>query len=148
MKLQDGTKKMELKITGYEFPVAETDDKSGGYDANWLTVKTIYTENGETQTHEEAELLTWELLELAAGLSRCLRGDDPSPEVEFSFTEPFLFFKLVQQGEKGFFLEICRVLDHAGSDHVLSVRQLLSRKELSEVIGELLGDLQTYPQRW
>lgn len=145
MLLKENGKMMELRVTGYEFPDAVTSTKDV-YDANWLMVELTYTENGRTETYSGADLLTWEVTELAYGISRLAHFGNLAPSREFCFTEPFLSFRVEEQ-DGGFTVELRRTVGCVGDGKTVSVKQRLTKSELLSFEHELLEILARYPER-
>lgn len=136
----NGSKLIELKIIGYEFP-----DATEYYDANWLNIK-IKVESGKVQ-YEETQpcVLTWDIEDLIQGMSTLLKKR--KAVYHTNFMEPYLS------------------MEFEGRDNIIEVRfrhQIdgdpdfsetyevyfsIPKREFKEVIRQLKEEYEKYPKR-
>ncbi len=90
---------MDFSVIKYEFDYTpnELSDKGKSFDANWLTVKVVYSESGNTYTYKDNCLLACELLSLTEDIDDIISGKETGLITDF--IEPNLKFAFTMAGE-------------------------------------------------
>lgn len=138
--LRNDTKKMELTVVGYEFALEK---KMNEFDANWLTVECICTENGETHLYRDSCLLAYELENLLSEFQQILDGKECG--MISDFVEPYLKIA-VTKVEKLFAVQIRFEYDtdDGGTFYII---QGMNREEYQTLISQMAEMCQKYPSR-
>ena len=128
----ENSKRLEMSIIGYEFEYTpdEITDAAKMWDANWLTVRIDYMENGQSKTFTDNCLQTLELQSLTESLERVLNNS----QTEFveEFTEENLYFSA--EAENGAYKVSVRYSDYGEKASIL---QTMTPEELRETINKL-----------
>lgn len=87
-------KKIAFSIDGYEYDYSDEEihDESCWYDANWLTVRIEYWENGKKKSFTDNCLLADELCSLAEDIDAIIIGKETGLNTDF--LEPYLQLSL------------------------------------------------------
>lgn len=135
---------LELHIVNYEFPAgggaADSDDQ------NWLVLRcTWINEEGVIVKDSNSCLLTYELRELAAGLKVLNAGIKDSYASDF--VDPY--FEVAAQAEgEDFRVDVSFYLPNTmDGDDTAQVEAVLTKTEMRDLIAELDGLCEKYPDR-
>ena len=125
-------KRLEFSVEGYEFEYTpdEITDTGTMWDANWLTVRIDYTENGQSKTFTDSCLQTFELQSLTESFESVLIG--VQNEFVEDFTEENLHFSVA--AENGAYKVCVRYSDYGEK---ASVSQTMTLDELRETNNKL-----------
>lgn len=147
----DETTQFELRILRYEFPRI-TQDR---YDANWLIVEVVASnENGRFHGNDPC-LTTWEVQELANWFDDVSQGQHENSKL--TFIEPALQFHFVRdEVDVGNALRI--LIDHRWPNgqltgvftedtHDIWIEFPLATVDLSRVAYQLRKQLERFPER-
>lgn len=128
----ENSKRLELSVEGYEFDYSpdEITDTGTMWDANWLTVRIDYTENGQSKTFTDSCLQTFELQSLTESFESVLIG--VQNEFVEDFTEDNLHFSV--SAENGAYKVRVRYSDYGEK---ASVSQTMTLDELRETKNKL-----------
>ncbi len=139
--LKGENKSLEFSVVGYQFLLEKEMDR---FDANWLTVKILYTEDDRSVSWQDSCLLSDELADLAAWVEAALSEKETA--FTSNFLEPYLEFSL-RKTESLSVVQIRFVYDAAEDWKEVSVAQNMTREELCEM-QEALRDLsRQFPYR-
>ena len=128
----ENSKRLEFSVEGYEYEYTtdEITDTGTMWDANWLTVRIDYTENGQSKTFTDSCLQTFELQSLTESFENVLIG--VQNEFVEDFTEDNLHFSV--SVENGAYKVSVRYSDY---DEKASILQTMTPEELRETINKL-----------
>lgn len=135
---------LELHIVNYEFPADGGDPDSD--DRNWLVLRcTWVNEEGAIVKDSNSCLLTYELRELAAGLKVLNAGIKDSYASDF--VDPY-FEVAAQAEEEGFLVDVSFYLPNTmDGDDTAEIEAVLTKAEMGDLIAELDGLCEKYPDR-
>lgn len=102
MIFTEDNKRIELNISGYQFPNRKSTRAKYDEDANWLVCEIKYSEDNFSRTYWDACLLTDELEELTHSLSNILEG--LKSEYISEFVEPNFHISIAKEEDKIKFL--------------------------------------------
>ena len=139
MYFQDGASSLRLDVVNYEL-AADSDAR------NWLVLRCTWVdEEGTIRKDSNSCLTTWELRELSAGLKVLRAGLKESYHSDF--TESFFQVDAWPAGE-GFQVDVSFVLPNTmDGDDTAEVECVMTRAELKELIRELDGLCERFPER-
>lgn len=144
MLFRNGDASLELRVVNYEFPAgggqADSDDR------NWLVLRCAWVnEEGVIVKDSNSCLLTYELRELAAGLKVLHAGIRDSYASDF--VEPY--FEVAAQAEReDFRVDVSFYLPNTmDGDDTAEIEAVLTKAEMKELIDELDGLCEKYPDR-
>lgn len=123
---QEGNKRLELSIIGYEFPLKKGMDS---FDANWLMVKIDCTEGEECNSHKDSCLLADELENVIKDITEIIDGKQTG--MMTMFIEPYLRFSLTKTNVD-YTMQVRFVYDTLKGWKEFYIVQKLSVKELSD----------------
>lgn len=136
----NGSKRIELKIIGYEFP-GETEY----YDANWLNLK-IKVES-EKVKYEEIDpcVSTWDIEDMIRGMSALLKNK--KAVYHTNFMEPYLSMEF-EGHDKIIEVKFRHQID-GDSDFLETYEACFSipTREFGEVIRQLKEEYEKFPKR-
>lgn len=135
---------LELRIVNYEFPAGAGEADSD--DQNWLVLRcTWVNEEGVIVKDSNSCLLTYELRELAAGLKVLNAGIKDSYASDF--VDPY--FEVAAQAEgEDFRVDVSFYLPNTmDGDDTAQVEAVMTKEEMKDLIAELDGLCEKYPDR-
>lgn len=139
-------KQLDLSIDGYEFDYSsnEISNTKDRYDANWLTIRVNYSENGHTQTYIDNCLLTYELDSLTKDIDKIVNHYETGLITDF--LEPTL--KLAISVAEGIcIVQIRFVYDTTEVWKDLYISQAMTLNELQEINISLKEIAARFPVR-
>lgn len=135
-----GSKLIELRIMGYEFP-----NETEYYDANWLNLK-IKVESEKVKYEEIAPcVLTWDIEDLIRGMSTLLKKR--KAVYHTNFMEPYLSMEFEAHDK---IVEVkFRHQIEGGPDFLETYESSFSipKREFGEVIRQIKEEYEKYPKR-
>ena len=140
----DGTARLELRVSSYELPAGE--GRPGSDDRNWLVLRCTWTdEDGVIRKDSNSCLLTYELQELTGGLKVLNAGIKDAYHSDFA--ESWFTLDAAPEGE-GFRVDVSFVLPNTmDGDDTAQVEAVMTKEEMKELIAELDGLCEKYPDR-
>ncbi|MDE6667566.1 MAG: hypothetical protein K2K38_04365, partial [Clostridia bacterium] len=88
MLISDNSKSIDFSIISYEFPREKSLKKEFNYDANWLLIKVVFSDENINKIYTDICLLTCELSELVNALQQIINSSENSYMSDFM--EPYL----------------------------------------------------------
>ena len=134
-------KKLSIRVVGYEFPDAKSEDAGYDYDANWLNCEICYTEGTKEKKYIAPCILTDELETIVFMLEELRDGKCDS--YLSNFVESYLIIAVDRAGEN--FLFTAKFIDDTNTMH--SVTSVVDEKRMSEIINDLKEYMTTFPRR-
>ena len=141
MIIAKDNKKLSIRVVGYEFPDAKSEDAGYDYDANWLNCEVCYTE-GEKERKYIAPCILTDELETLLFMLKELR-DGKSDSYLSNFVESYLIIAVDRAGED--FLFTAKFVDDTNT--MYSVTSVVDKKRISEIISDLQKDMIAFPKR-
>ena len=141
MVIAKDNKKLSIKVVGYEFLDAKSEDTGYDYDANWLNCEICYTEGTKEKKYIAPCILTDELETLLFMLKE-LR-DGKSDSYLSNFVESYLIIAVDRAGED--FLFTAKFVDDTNT--MYSVTSVVDKKRIDEIISDLQKDMIAFPRR-
>ncbi len=145
MTIIENSKRLSFIVADYEYPGYKSTGSGFDYDANWLMVSVVYSDDKGTYTYKDACLLTVELESLIADLSEIISGKESL--FISDFLEPYLKIVAVRAGEQ-IVIGVEFVYDTSDGiwkSHKLS--EMMRHEDALLLIDELKNMNERYPQR-
>ena len=134
-------KKLSIRVVGYEFPDAKSEDAGYDYDANWLNCEVCYTEGEKERKYIVPCILTDELASLISAMKELSAGKRDS--YMSNFIESYLIIAIDRAGDN--FLFTIKFIDD--NSEMYSVTSVVDEKRIKEIIKDLNEYKRTFPQR-
>lgn len=141
MIIANKDKKLSIKVVGYEFPDAKSEDAGYDYDANWLNCEVCYTEGEKERKYIAPCILTDELTSLISAMEELSAGKRDS--YMSNFVESYLIIAIDKAGNN--FLFTIKFIDD--NSEMYSVTSVVDEKRIKEIIKDLNEDKKAFPQR-
>lgn len=136
---------LKLEIINYEF--SEDSGAPSSDDRNWLVLRATYSdEDGRVIKDSNSCLLTFELVELTAGLKVLRSGIRNSYDSDFS--EPYFLFSARAEDEGRYAVDVSFTLPNTMEDlENADISCTLTAPELDALINELDALCKKFPDR-
>ena len=145
MEIQNGTRKVSFAVEGYQYPKYTVKSKDYDYDANWLNIVIIYTDDTGDHRYIDACLLTYEYESLPQDIEDVVLGKESI--CISGFMEPYLKFSVIHVNDSIMF-GISYVYDTSnGVWRELKIAEQLSLDRACDIVEELKATIRRFPQR-